>query len=168
METFPSICEAFRNTHPGSVVMGEHIWTAHVSEALRRGTVDVVLASCPEFDPALSIRTIRRERVVALVSRDHPAADAPEVARSELASSEFLCPPADLTPRFHEVLIGVCQAAGFDPIISRHALVAGWEADLILDNASVTLVAESFIPGLADCIVAVPLTPLSYLDTTVI
>jgi hypothetical protein len=102
-----------------------------------------------------------------LVSRAHPAADALEVPLSELASSEFLCPAADLTPRFHEVLIGMCQGAGFDPIISRHSPVSGCETDLVLDKDSVTLVAESFVPVTADRVVAVPLTPPSYQDTSV-
>jgi DNA-binding transcriptional LysR family regulator len=41
VETFPRICEAFRDAHSDVIVVGGHIWTAHVSEALQRGTVDV-------------------------------------------------------------------------------------------------------------------------------
>jgi DNA-binding transcriptional LysR family regulator len=143
------------------------MWNAHMSEALRRGTVDVVLASCPEFDRELSTRPIRRERIVALVSKDHPAADAGQVTLSELASSEFLCPAADLAPRFNQVFIGMCQAAGFDPIISRHSLVSGWETGIVLDKDSVTLVAEGFASVVPHDVVALALVPVSHLDTVV-
>ena len=168
LETYPRVYESFRRTDPEILVVAEHMWAVQVPEALRRGTVDVVLASCPEFDPALSTRTIRRERLFALVSKDHPAADSAEVTLSELASSEFLCPPAELTPRFHQLFIGMCQAAGFDPIISPHSLVSGWETGIVLDKHSVTLVAECFIPFVPHGIVALPLTPLSYLDSVVV
>ena len=168
METYPMVSEAFRRTEPEIVVLAEHMWAVEVPDALRRGTVDVVLASCPEFDPALSTRTIRRERVFALVSKDHPAADSAEVTLSDLASSEFLCPPAELTPRFNQLFIAMCQAAGFDPVISPHSLVSGWETGLVLDRDSVTLVAECFVRSLPDGIVALPLTPLSYLDSVVV
>jgi DNA-binding transcriptional LysR family regulator len=167
VETFPTVRAAFAAAHPEIVLVPEHMWAAQMPEALRRGTVDVALASCPEFDRELSIRTIRRERLVALVSADHPAADLPEVTLSELASSEFLCPPADLAPRFHQLLIAMCQAAGFDPIISRHSLVSGWETGIIIDKDSVTLVVEGFASVVPDGVVALPLMPVSYLDTAV-
>ncbi|MBV9194856.1 MAG: hypothetical protein JO168_11985 [Solirubrobacterales bacterium] len=93
--------EAFRDAHPDTVLVAEHMSNAHMSEALRRGIVGVVLAACPECAPELSSRPIRRERIIVLVSKNHPAADAPEVELSELASSEFLCPPAHLAPRFN-------------------------------------------------------------------
>ncbi|MBV8712712.1 MAG: hypothetical protein JOY56_13085, partial [Solirubrobacterales bacterium] len=92
--------EAFRDAHPDTVLVAEHMSNAHMSEALRRGIVGVVLAACPECAPELSSRPIRRERIIVPVSKNHPAADAPEVELSELASSEFLCPPAHLAPRF--------------------------------------------------------------------
>jgi DNA-binding transcriptional LysR family regulator len=168
IETFSRVREEFRDVRHDVAVVDEHIWTSEVSEALRRGTLDVALASCPEFDPELSSRTIRRERVFALVSEDHASAQAAQVALPELAASEFLCPPADLTPRFHEVLVGMCQSAGFDPIISRHCLVSGWEVDIVLDKDSVTLAAESFAPVVPDGIVTLPLTPLTHLDTAVL
>ena len=167
METFPEVRDAFRNAHPDTVLVAEHMWNAQMSEGLRRGTVDVVLASCPESHPELSSRPIRRERIVASVSKDHPAADAAEVALCELASSESLCPPADLAPRFNHVFIGMCQAAGFDPIISRQPLVSGWETGIVLDRDSAELVAECFAVVIPDGVVALPLMPLSYLETVV-
>jgi DNA-binding transcriptional LysR family regulator len=167
LETFPTVREAFRAAYRDIVVVAEHIWSVQAPEALRRGTVDVVLASCPEFDREVSTRTIRHERLVALVSKDHPAADSPEVALSDLASSEFLCPPANLTPSFNQKFIAMCQAAGFDPIVSRHSLVSGWETGIVLDRDSVTLAVACFASVLPDGVVAIPLTPLSYLDTAV-
>jgi DNA-binding transcriptional LysR family regulator len=168
VNTFPTICEAFRGTHPDIAVVGERMWNAQMPEALRRGTVDVVLTSCPEFDRELSTRTIRRERLFALVSEHHPAADKSSVGLRELASSEFLCPPANLTPTFHQTFIAMCQAAGFDPIISRHSLVSGWETGLVIEKDSVKVAAESFASALPDGVVALALSPPAYLDTVVI
>lgn len=168
VNTFPTICEGFRGTHPDIAVVGEQMWNAQIPEALRRGTVDVALTACPESDRELSTRTIRRERLFALVSKEHPAAEQPNVALRELASSEFLCPPVNLAPTFHQMFIEMCQAAGFDPIISRHSLVSGWETGLVLEEDSVKLAAESFASGLPDGVVALALSPRAYLDTVVI
>jgi DNA-binding transcriptional LysR family regulator len=168
VHTFPTIGEAFRVAHPDVAVVGERMWNAQMPEALRRGTIDVVLTSCPEFDRELSTRTIRRERLFVLVSKDHPAADESSVALGELASSEFLCPPANLTPTFHQTFIAMCQAAGFDPIISRHSLVSGWETGLVLERHSAKLAAETFASDLPDGVVALELTPPANLDTVVI
>ncbi|MBV9417943.1 MAG: LysR family transcriptional regulator [Solirubrobacterales bacterium] len=168
VHTFPTICEAFRGTHPDIAVVGEQMWNAQIPEALRRGTVDVALTSCPEFDRELSTRTIRREQLFVLVSKDHPAADQSTVSLRELASSEFLCPPATLAPTFHQTFIAMCQAAGFDPIISRHSLMSGWETGLVLATDSVKLAAESFASTRPDGVVALALSPRAYLDTVVV
>ncbi len=169
LETFPAVCEAFRASRTGVSVLAEQMRNAQMPEALRRGAVDVAVACCPEVDRALSSRLVRRERVIALLPRTHPLVHADALALSDLASEEFLCPPSDVAPRFNELLVGLCQAAGFDPKLSAISFRAARESGILGEIPAVSLVPESAARDVPDGVVALPLLePLSYLETCVI
>jgi DNA-binding transcriptional LysR family regulator len=148
--------------------MAEEMWNARMPEALRRGTVDVAISCCPEIDRQLSYRPIRRERIVVLLSETHPLAGSEQLALRDLTSDEFLCAPPDLAPRYNEVLVGLCQDAGFDPVVSRHSLQTDWEIGILAESDAVSLAPESLVGELPPGVVAIPLAEAgAYLETSV-
>jgi LysR family transcriptional regulator, benzoate and cis,cis-muconate-responsive activator of ben and cat genes len=157
-ETLPALGHALRTRHPDLELLTEEMWNVRVPEALRSGAIDVAVALCPEIADGLSYETIRTEPAVALLSEGHPLAGRPQIALSALARDSFLLFPRELAPRLHDVLVGLCRRAGFEPIVRSESFHAGWELRILAEIPLVALVPRSVAGALPDGVHAVSLT----------
>ena len=66
----PQVIAAFRRKHPGVDVLISEGENDEIIEALRTGQVDMVVATIPEGMPGIVVRSLRRERIVMLVSKE--------------------------------------------------------------------------------------------------
>jgi DNA-binding transcriptional LysR family regulator len=168
-DTLPAIGKAFRERCPDVELLTEEMWNARMPQALRSGAIDIAISLCPEVAGDLSQEPIRRERIIAVVGTGHPLANKGRIALAALADDGFLLFPRELAPRLHDILIGVCRQAGFEPSIRGGSFHTGWDLRTFADGPTVALTPESIARDLPDGIVALPLDePDDDLETAVI
>jgi DNA-binding transcriptional LysR family regulator len=131
------------------------MWNADMGNALRRSTIDVAISLCPELSPDLADEVIRTEPPVAVLAEHHPLARERAIPVAALADEQLLLFPRELAPRLHDVLVGICRRAGFEPRLRSESFHTGWDLLLLRDVSVVALAPRSVASGLADGVVAV-------------
>lgn len=84
-------------------------------EALLAGELDVVAIRDPDPDPALRVRPLRSERLVAVLPADHPAAAGDRVALADLRGETFVTHPSGHRSVMFAAIMDACRRAGFLP-----------------------------------------------------
>jgi DNA-binding transcriptional LysR family regulator len=110
--------------------------------SLRMGTIDVALAVYPDIVSELSYRTIRRERIVAVLSSSHPLADTHAIALEALADDLVLF-PRNLAPRLHDFYLNLCRRAGFEPTHAEESSRTRWTIGTWNPSTAVILPASA-------------------------
>jgi LysR family transcriptional regulator, benzoate and cis,cis-muconate-responsive activator of ben and cat genes len=165
-ETLPALGQAFQARHPDVELLTQEMWNADMPRALRRGTVDVAVSLCPELSRDLADEVIRTEPPVAILSARHPLARGRAIPIAALADEGFLLFPRELAPRLFDVLVGICRQGGFEPRLRGESFHTGWDLLLLPDVPVVALAPRSVASGLAEGVVAVPLSePTDSLET---
>jgi DNA-binding transcriptional LysR family regulator len=168
-ETLPAIGHAFRATHPDVELLTEEMWNARMLPELRAGTIDLAVSLCPEIAGDLAYETVRSEEVVALLAATHPHARAESLSLGELADEGLLLFPRELAPRLHDVMVGLCRDAGFEPTVRSESFHTGWELQVLSDLKVVALAPASVVRQLPGGVVAVPLDDASAgLETAIV
>lgn len=168
-ETLPSVGQAFRTRFPDVELLTEEMWNARMPAALRSGAIDVAISLCPEMDAGLSYEPIRHERPVLLVPAEHRLAGEDQLELGALAGEQFVLFPRELAPRLHDVFVGLCRTAGFEPTLGSASFHSGWELGFLADVSLVALAPESVAPFLPEKILALPLAGVAErLETCVV
>jgi DNA-binding transcriptional LysR family regulator len=157
-ETLPALGQAFHAMHPDVELLTQEMWNADMASALRRGQIDVAISLCPELSPDLADQVIRDERPVGILAEHHPLAREAAIPVEALAGEELLLFPRELAPRLHDVLVGICRGAGFEPRLRSESFHTSWDLLLLTDVSVVALAPESVTGGLPERVVAVPLS----------
>jgi len=167
-ETLPALLQAFGARRPDVELVAEEMWNARMAEALLAGTIDVAIALCPEIAHDLRYQPLRRERVRAVVSADHPLAREDAIDLAALADEEFLLFPRDLAPRLYDFLVQLCRSAGFEPRHGTRSLHTQWTVRA-WDDDVVGLVPRSVELDLPASLRAVPVrTPPDQIETQLV
>ena len=165
-ETLPALGQALNARHPDLRLLTQEMWNADMVGALRFRAVDVAISLCPELVSDLANEVIRTERPIAVLAASHSLANEDGVSLASLADEQFLLFPRELAPRLHDVLVGICRRAGFEPKLSDDSFHTGWDLLLLRDTPVVALAPESVTNGLAEGVVALPLDePTDSLET---
>jgi DNA-binding transcriptional LysR family regulator len=163
-ETLPALGQAYKGRRPQVELLAEEMWNGRMPAALRARTIDVALALCPDVVEDLSYATVRSEPVVALVSSSHRLASKREVGLDAFADDEFLLFPRELAPRLHDVMVGFCRAAGFEPAQRNESFHTRWTIGA-WEPHTVGLVPQSASRELPDGVVALAIAPPTLLET---
>lgn len=120
---------------------GEQLSPALVAALLGR-ELDVVAIRDPDPDPALAVRHLRSERLVAVLPADHDAAAGDAVALADLRGESFVTHPSGHRSVMFAAVTEACRRAGFWPtelveVRETAALVA-----FVAGGAGVALVPE--------------------------
>jgi DNA-binding transcriptional LysR family regulator len=166
-ETLPALGRAFKDRHPEVELLAEETWNGRMPMALRGRTIDVAVALCPDVVGDLTYATVRSEHVIALLSSSHRLASEEAVGLDAFADDELLLFPRDLAPRLHDVLVGFCRAAGFEPAQRNESFHTGWTIGAWEPHA-VALVPQSVSRELPDGVAALAITPPELLETQVV
>jgi DNA-binding transcriptional LysR family regulator len=165
-ETLPALGRAFRAQHPDVQLLTQEMWNADMDSALRSGATDVAVSLCPELAPDIADEVIRTEKVVVILAGKHSLADEQAISLRSLADDEFVLFPRELAPRLHDVMVGICRHAGFEPKIRSESFHTGWDLLLLADVPVVAIAPRSVAGELPEGVVAVPLSePADALET---
>jgi len=124
----PAAIEGFRRIRPGIALTLREMSAARQVEALREGSCDLCLRRAARVPDGFGGAQVFEEPLVAALPRSHPAASQPRPALATLRDSPFLAFPRRDGTDFHQQLLDVCAAAGFEPRIVQdvapmHALI---------------------------------------------
>src|SRR5262245_17075946 len=165
-ETLPALGQALRVQHPDVELLTQEMWNAAMIPALRSGAVDIAIALCPELASDLADAVIKTEPVVAVLPAKHPMAAERAIPLSSLAEETFVFFARELAPRLHDVLVGLCRRAGFEPKVRSGSFHSGWDLGILNRTPVVAIAPQGVATGLAEGVAAVPLSePADRLDT---
>ena len=124
LTVLPGLLRAFRERFPDVRLDIREMTTAPQIAALRDKTIDVGLLREPLADEeaGLAFRTVLTEPFVAVLPAAHPLAALRTVRLARLADEPFLLLPRAAGPGLHDLIIGLCEAAGFTPRIVQRAV----------------------------------------------
>jgi DNA-binding transcriptional LysR family regulator len=140
-ETLPALGRALIRERPDVELVSEELRTYLMPAALRMGTIDVGLALYPDVVGELSYQTIRRERIVAVLSSRHPLSDRETVQLAELAGDLVLF-PRYLAPRLHDFYLGLCRRSRFEPTEAEESSRTRWTIEAWNPTTAVILPAS--------------------------
>jgi DNA-binding transcriptional LysR family regulator len=129
--------------------------------ALRQGELDLVLARGVVSAPGLRVLPTWTEPLLAIVSRNHPAADRAVVGIAELADSVLRLPSPQHDLPLHDALTTALREAGVSPRLGRPA---GTTQDTIVEVGSdphswTVLPADQVAEINSTRVAAIPLKP---------
>jgi DNA-binding transcriptional LysR family regulator len=145
-ETLPAVGRAFSAQHPDVQLLTQEMWNADMESALRSGATDVALSLCPELASGIADEVIRSEHAVVILPETHRLASEGAISLRSLADDEFVLFPRELAPRLHDVLVGICRHAGFEPKLRSESFHTGWDL-LLLADVSVVAIAPRSVTG---------------------
>jgi DNA-binding transcriptional LysR family regulator len=168
-ETLPALGKAFRTSHPRVELLAQEMWNAQMAPSFARGTIDVAISVYPEIAAELELIPIRKERLIALLPKNHPLAGEQAIPLSSLADEEFVLFPREIAPRLHDAFVAVYRRAGFEPKLRTESFHTGWDLGVLADVPAVALAPNSVSSELPDGIAAVALSePTDALETCLV
>ncbi|MGH2893472.1 MAG: LysR family transcriptional regulator [Solirubrobacteraceae bacterium] len=167
-ETAPRLLEALAPRHPGVQVATSVKSVSEIVAGVTDGSIDLGLIRCPPADPGLDARTIRHEPQGLLVRRDHPLADGPVAAVSDLAGEHVLLHPREANPGHYDAVVQLCRAQGLEPQVLLRSLSFDLAYTPVARGDAVAIIGESSRRGLPDELRWVPLSPPVALDVSLV
>jgi len=141
----PDLLAALGKVAPGIGVELSELPTPEQLRALRERRIDIGMAILPVDDPALKMRLLFRETVVAMLPASHPLASAEDLPLSALKNDRFVVCPRYRSVGYHETIVNFCRAAGFEPRISHEASSTTMVTELVATGLGVALAPESAV-----------------------
>ncbi|MGJ7541643.1 LysR family transcriptional regulator [Variovorax sp. LT1R16] len=112
----------FRAASPGVAFEMIEATTREQVEALENGTADIGFMRTPGTStPTLRFETVAREPIWVALPAGHRLAGHASIELALLKDEDFVASPRPLGPGFHDQLVRLCQAAGFQPRVVQHA-----------------------------------------------
>ncbi|MDQ2646859.1 MAG: LysR substrate-binding domain-containing protein [Myxococcota bacterium] len=111
------LLRAFRAEFPDVELTVRELSITEQLDAIKNGQLDVGFVRAPIADPSLSAECVRREPLVIALPIDHALARQSRLELARLAEEPFVFFPRPRAPWFFDLLIGLCQKAGYNPRI---------------------------------------------------
>jgi DNA-binding transcriptional LysR family regulator len=111
----PELFAACSTQAPGVMLYPREEASGVLLRELRAGRLDLAIAFCAPVDDALESERLRDEPAVLHVAVSHPLASRSSVALEDLRDETFLVAGGPESPGYTANVIGLCQAAGFQP-----------------------------------------------------
>jgi DNA-binding transcriptional LysR family regulator len=158
-DTVPSLLELLSKRHPELKVSAREVYGAEVADLVLGGQCDLALVPMTSQPAGLRQRLVRREALRLAVSARHPLAGTEQVELTALKDERFEVWPRRMAPGYHDVVVGACRAAGFEPSLDEPGAGAAVWCDYIARGRGVGLAVGSLASQLPPGIALVNLTP---------
>ncbi len=109
----------FRRQWPGVGLSLAEMSTTDQLEGLIEGKIDVGFLRPDRGDVSelLTVLSVSRESLVAVLPADHALADRDSLSVADLAGQSFIMHPRERGPGLYDTITGLCAAAGFRPSV---------------------------------------------------
>jgi DNA-binding transcriptional LysR family regulator len=117
--------------------------TVHAQiEALTEKRIDIGLLRLPPKTGGLVFCTIAREPLYVALPSSHRLSQFPSLSLSALASEPFVLYPDHPRPSWTEFVIGLCQQAGFRPLVLQRTVEIQTTLSLVAAGIGVSIVPK--------------------------
>lgn len=114
--------------------------TAAQFQGLLAGELDIGFLYLTDQHPDLITKTVLREPLMLALPENHPLAAVDTIELSALANEPFILFPREAKPHFYDLLIQLCQNAGFQPKIIQEVAPSEVAISLVEAGAGISLV----------------------------
>ena len=140
----PRMIRQFRQAYPGVTLTLSEGNTAELLEDLKAGRVDVAFVRLGAQSPAgMTFHHIAAERMQLVLPATHPLAHKRRIKLEALAGEPFVLLPRDASPTLHDVIVGACRHAGFEPVLGQQAPQLSSVVNFVAAEFGVSLVPAS-------------------------
>jgi DNA-binding transcriptional LysR family regulator len=162
------VLAALHARYPGIVLDGTAAVSERLLAQLSEGRLQVAFVHQVPVLTALARvqwEVVRRDRLAAMMSREHPLAGRDQIALQELAGETFLVNPRELAPSAYQGLKLMCaEFGGFNPRVTESAATSTPTLDPdwrpIRHSAAIAVMAEEIVRAVCPPDVAVvPVRP---------
>ncbi|MGW7093304.1 LysR family transcriptional regulator [Streptomyces sp. NPDC054874] len=145
----PSVLKDFHRRHPKARVSLSVGASEDLVEQVRKGEIEVAFLGIPVTarPRGVQARELARERLIAVVSQDHPLAGESSVDLRRLSSEVFVDLPAKTAGRAQSDL--AFAAAGLTREVAFEVTNADYLARLVAAGLGVALLPPAYVAGLA-------------------
>ncbi|WP_375502128.1 LysR family substrate-binding domain-containing protein [uncultured Nostoc sp.] len=112
-------------------------------EWLREGRMDVGLLHPPVEENRFNCETIFQESLMVALPEAHLLASQSNVCLTSLANEPFILFPRILAPGLYDLIISLCQQAGFSPKVAQEAIQMQTIVSLVAAEMGVAIVPAS-------------------------
>jgi DNA-binding transcriptional LysR family regulator len=138
------LIRAYRQAYPNVTLTLAEGNTAQLVAYLEDGRVDVAFVRLGSVSPAgVQFDHIAVEPMKIVLPATHRLAKKRRIDLSELAVDPFVMLPREASPTLHDVIVGACREAGFDPIAGQQAPQLSSVVNLVAAEFGVSLVPAS-------------------------
>ena len=141
-DVLPGVLRAFRETAPYVEMTLSEMTVQAQLEALTEKRIDIGLLRLPVKTEGLVFRTISREPLYVALPSSHRFAELPALRLSALAEEPFVLYPDYPQPSWTEFVIGLCQQAGFRPVIVQRTVEIQTTLSLVAAGIGVSIVPQ--------------------------
>jgi len=141
-DVLPAVLRAFRQSAP-QIELNLSEMTVHAQlEALMEKRIDVGLLRLPAKTAGLVFRTVSHEGLLVALPSAHPLTHFPSVRLPALAGEPFILYPDHPRPSWTEFVVGLCQQAGFQPIVAQRTVEIQTTLSLVAAGIGLSIVPE--------------------------
>jgi LysR family transcriptional regulator, benzoate and cis,cis-muconate-responsive activator of ben and cat genes len=141
-DVLPAVLRAFRQSSP-QVALTLSEMTVHAQlEALIEKRIDIGLLRLPAKTEGLVFRTVSREPLYVALPSAHRLSQYPALRLSALAGEPFVLYPDHPRPSWTEFIVGLCQQAGFQPIVAQRTIEIQTTLSLVAAGIGLSIVPK--------------------------
>jgi DNA-binding transcriptional LysR family regulator len=142
-EIFPTILRVFRERYPDVELTLLELSTHAQLEELQQDRIKIGFVRLPIEAEGLNVELIVKERLVAALPEAHRLTDSAQVPMAELAREPLILFPRAAAPGLHDLIVGACRQAGFEPNIVHEATHLDTVIGLVAGQLGVGLMPAS-------------------------
>ncbi|WP_427158968.1 LysR family transcriptional regulator [Aliinostoc sp. HNIBRCY26] len=139
----PEILRCFREQVPSVSLELHELTTDQQLEWLQSGRMDVGFIRPPVEDDTLIWETVFQESLIVALPESHRLANQGDVDLSLLTHEPFILFPRVLAPGLYDLIISLCQQAGFSPDVAQEAIQMQTIISLVAADMGVAIAPAS-------------------------
>ncbi|MBD0263774.1 MAG: LysR family transcriptional regulator [Tolypothrix sp. Co-bin9] len=138
----PKILRSFRSSVPEVRLELHELTTNEQFRWLRESRIDVGFVR-PPVEDTFNFETIFQESLMVALPDTHLLANNSNVSLRALKSEPFILFPRLLAPGLYDLIISLCQQAGFSPNVTQEAIQMQTIVSLVAGGLGIAIVPES-------------------------
>jgi len=142
LNVFPRLLPVFRKAHPTIGLTFQLVGASEQFQMLRDGQIHAGFLRLPASDPALTVRSIVSEPLVAVLPERHPLARRRSVALRVLGDERFVLFARSHAPGYYDSLVAICRDAGVEPKIVQETNRLHTALSLVAAGRGVSLMPQ--------------------------
>jgi len=139
----PAILQAFRTRCPAVKLELHELTTNEQLQRLRFGQIDIGFVRPPVEEDGINSEIVFREPLIVALPETHHLADRAKVELRQLSTEPFILFPRSQAPGLYDLIVSLCQQAGFSPIAAQEAIQMQTIVSLVAAEMGVAIVPAS-------------------------